>query len=167
MGTRGTGERGGTVAFEKAPQNFYEKDGHGYSLCKSDCSPVWFLYRLEYRLLYGFSTHPTNDNEKSAIPCLNDIVSHFFCFHYLMEKNEGAKPNCPVAVFHHYPIHEIPQSLPQKGILPPHSKLYPAISFRRVRIPPGAARERSSHAKDGTKLVSSRTCTNSTHQPFS
>ena len=29
-----------------------------------------------------------------------------------------------------------------------------------------AARERSSHALDGTKLVRNRTCTNSTHQPF-
>ena len=33
---------GGTVAFEKAPQNFYMGDGDGYSLCKSDCFPMWF-----------------------------------------------------------------------------------------------------------------------------
>ena len=36
---RGNEGTGGTVAFEKAPQNFYEK-GFGYSLCKSDCSPI-------------------------------------------------------------------------------------------------------------------------------
>ena len=35
--TGGTGETRGTVAFEKAPQNFYEGDGDGYSLCKSIC----------------------------------------------------------------------------------------------------------------------------------
>ena len=40
MGERG--ERGETVAFEKAPQNFYTGGGAGYSLCKSDCSPIWF-----------------------------------------------------------------------------------------------------------------------------
>ena len=41
-GDWGTGERGngGTVAFEKAPQNFYEGIGYGYSLCKSDCFPM-------------------------------------------------------------------------------------------------------------------------------
>ena len=38
-GTRGTG---GTVAFEKAPQNFYTGDGYGWSLCKSMCAPIWF-----------------------------------------------------------------------------------------------------------------------------
>ena len=34
------GETGGTVAFGKAPQNFYEGNGDGYSLCKSDCFPM-------------------------------------------------------------------------------------------------------------------------------
>ena len=90
---------------------------------------------------------PSLTNKESAIPCRkNDIVSHFFCFHYLMEKNEGAKPNHPGS-----------------GILPPLSKLYPAISPRRRRIPPGAARERSPNAKDRTILVSKRTCTNYIH----
>ena len=32
---------GGTVAFEKAPQNFYMGNGDGWSLCKSDCFPMW------------------------------------------------------------------------------------------------------------------------------
>ena len=32
----------GNAAFEKAWQNFYEKGGYGYSLCKSDCAPIWF-----------------------------------------------------------------------------------------------------------------------------
>ena len=52
---------------------------------------------------------------------------------------------------------------PHRGILPFPNKLYPAIAPRRRRIPSGAARERSSHAQDGTKLVRTRTCTNSTH----
>ena len=54
-------------------------------------------------------------------------------------------------------------SIPQRGILPLHNKQMDAISPRRRRIPSGAARERSSHVLDGTKLVSKRTCTNSTH----
>ena len=37
----GGGTRG-TVAFEKAPQNFYEGDGDGWSLCKSVCFSMWF-----------------------------------------------------------------------------------------------------------------------------
>ena len=40
MGPRG-GKTRGTVAFEKAPQNFCEK-GYGFRLCKSGCSPIWF-----------------------------------------------------------------------------------------------------------------------------
>ena len=44
-GERGNEGTGGTVAFEKAPQNFYEGDGTGYSLCKSDCAPIWFRPR--------------------------------------------------------------------------------------------------------------------------
>ena len=39
---RNEGETRGTVAFEKAPQNFYMGDGDGYSLCKSVCAPGWF-----------------------------------------------------------------------------------------------------------------------------
>ena len=39
-GNEGNGGTRGTVAFEKAPQNFYMGDGFGYSLCKSDCSPI-------------------------------------------------------------------------------------------------------------------------------
>ena len=42
LGTLGTQGDGGTVAYEKAPQNFYKGDGDGYSLCKSDCFPIWF-----------------------------------------------------------------------------------------------------------------------------
>ena len=38
--------------------------------------------------------------------------------------------------------------------------LYPALSPRRRRIPSGAARERSSHVLDSTKLVRTWTCTN-------
>ena len=53
--------------------------------------------------------------------------------------------------------------IPQRGILPPPNKLYPAIAPRRVRMTASAARERSPDAKDETKLVSNRTCTNSTH----
>ena len=32
----------GTVAFEKAPQNFYRGIGDGYSLCKSMCASILF-----------------------------------------------------------------------------------------------------------------------------
>ena len=35
-----TGGNEGNAAFEKAWQNFYEKGGYGYSLCKSDCAPI-------------------------------------------------------------------------------------------------------------------------------
>ena len=41
-GERGNGGTKETVAFEKAPQNFYTGDGDGYSLCKSVCAPGWF-----------------------------------------------------------------------------------------------------------------------------
>ena len=40
-GMYGAGGTKETVAFEKAPQNFYRGIGDGYSLCKSDCSPIW------------------------------------------------------------------------------------------------------------------------------
>ena len=39
---RGNEGRGGTVAFGKAPQNFYMGIGDGWSLCKSMCFPIWF-----------------------------------------------------------------------------------------------------------------------------
>ena len=55
-------------------------------------------------------------------------------------------------------------SIPQRGIPPLPNKPMDAISPRRRRIPSGAARERSSHVLDSTKLVRKRTCTDSTHQ---
>ena len=57
---------------------------------------------------------------------------------------------------------------PQKGILPPQRKRNHAISPRRRRMTASAARKRSPHAKDGAKLVSSRTCTNyiQIHPPY-
>ena len=93
---------------------------------------------------------PSLTNKESAIPCRkNDIVSHFFCFHYLMEKKRGTKAKPP-----------------RQRYSPPLSKLYPAISPRRRldlefgKPNSGAARERSSHAQDGTRSVSTWTCTN-------
>ncbi len=64
------------------------------------------------------------------------------------------------------PITKLHTILSPTGILPLSNKQMDAISPRRRRIPSGAARERSSHVLDGTNLVSTRTCTNSTHIPF-
>ena len=69
----------------------------------------------------------------------------------------------PNAVFYHYIIHKWTQSLPVRRYTPPNNTQMDAIAPRRRRIPSGAARERSSHVLDGTKLVRNRTCTNSTH----
>ena len=76
-------------------------------------------------------------------------------------------------------IHESSQrdiarsSIRNSGIPPLHDKLHQyIINYIKHSLPVDggwlrpAARERSSHALDGTKLVRNRTCTNSTHQPF-
>ena len=40
-GRRGTGERGERSLLKKLRKTFMKR-GYGYSLCKSDCFPIWF-----------------------------------------------------------------------------------------------------------------------------
>ena len=84
----------------------------------------------------------------------NDSISHFFCFYCLLRNTIWRKRGIKTK-----PPHD-------SGILPLHSKLYPAISLNRRRMTTSAARERSPHVLDSTKLVRTWTCTNSTHIPF-
>ena len=81
--------------------------------------------------------------------------------------NGGAIQFCWVDVHvKNFPITKVHAIPSPTGTLPLSNKQMDAISPRRRRIPSGAARERSSHVLDGTNLVSTRTCTNSTHIPF-
>ena len=90
----------------------------------------------------------------------NDSISHFFCFYCLLRNTIWRKRGIKTK-----PPHD-------SGILQLHSTLYPAISPNRRRMTEfgkpnsGAAPERSPADLDGTKLVRTRTCTNSTHIPF-
>ena len=52
------GDAGETVAFEKAPQNFYMGVGTGYSLCKSDCSPIGAIRFLRRSFASGSRCDP-------------------------------------------------------------------------------------------------------------
>ena len=126
----------------------------GYSLlCSGEYRYGGAIAGFSSNVFVSICGFPSLTNKESAIPCRkNDIVSHFFCFHYLMEKKRGTKTKPP-----------------RQRYSPPLSKLYPAISPRRRldlefgKPNSGAARERSSNAKDGTILVSKRTCTNEIH----
>ena len=64
FGGLGDGGYGGTVAFEKAPQNFYTGGGFEYSLCKSDCSPIWFRPVHEKIVRERLREHPHSTGRK-------------------------------------------------------------------------------------------------------
>ena len=79
--------------------------------------------------------------------------------------NGGAIQFCWVDVHvKNFPITKVHAIPSPTGTLPLSNKRMDAIAPRRRRIPSGAARERSSHVLDSTKLVRKRTCTDSTHQ---
>ena len=142
------GERG---FLKKAWQKLLLGEGHGYSLCKSDCAPIWFRPRHQeivrerlrgrIRRLFGVGASIRVEMRGER----GDVRFNFVGW-TSMGKN--------------FPSQNHTFSIPQRGILPLQTKLYPAIAPRRRRIPSGAARERSSHVLDGTKLVSKPTCTN-------
>ena len=133
----------------------FMKRGYGYSLCKSDCSPILLrpspqeivLGRLRGRIRRLFDVGAVIRVETRETRGTEDSI--------LLGGHRWEN-------FSHHKIARY--SIPQRGILPLHNKQMDAISPRRRRIPSGAARERSSHVLDSTKLVSNRTCTNSTHQ---
>ena len=147
----------------KKPGKTFMKKGDGYSLCKSVCAPILLrpspqeivLGRLRGRIRRLFDVGASIRMETRW---LDQCVT--------ISPTNITRTPIPNAVFYHYIIHKWTQSLPVRRYTPPNNTQMDAIAPRRRRIPSGAARERSSHVLDGTKLVRKRTCTNYIHIPF-
>ena len=126
-GRGGRGERGngGTVAFEKAPQNFYEKGGWisfvqvrlrtniAPSLASGDRSGA---AHAVIRRLFGVGAGIRVEDEGDGGTC-DSILLGGRPWENISHHNIARFPS-PNEVSYHYPINYIPQSLPVEGILP-------------------------------------------------
>ena len=93
----------------------------------------------------------SDKQRKCDIVSQNDSISHFFCFYCLLrntfKRKQGIKAKTPQ----------------DTGILPLHSKLYPAISPNRRRIRPRSRPRTISCGLGRSQIGKKRTCTNKIH----